>query len=106
MLWYKAWLDTRWRFLIGLALLVSIALGNALSYPWAQAIFEAARHGSARLDCGDDRPPACFIMNLGRGPKTGANRTRTPYIAFVLSKTKATLQPTASQATISLDKSC
>jgi hypothetical protein len=32
MLWYKAWLDTRWRFLIGLALLVVAACGIVYSY--------------------------------------------------------------------------
>ena len=26
MLWYKSWLETRWRFLIGLALLVAFFL--------------------------------------------------------------------------------
>jgi ABC-2 type transport system permease protein len=47
MLWYKAWLDTRWRFLIGLALIVCTALANALTYPTAQRIIsEAARNGS------------------------------------------------------------
>ncbi len=33
MLWYKAWLETRWRFLIGLALLVCSAAGIVLFYP-------------------------------------------------------------------------
>jgi hypothetical protein len=33
MLWYKAWLDTRWRFLIGLALLTLAAFGIVLYYP-------------------------------------------------------------------------
>jgi hypothetical protein len=45
MLWYKAWLDTRWRFLIGLALLVCTAVANALTYPLARTIIaEAARN--------------------------------------------------------------
>src|SRR5277367_5045964 len=67
MLWYKAWLDTRWRFLIGLALLVSIALGNALSCPWAQAIFEAARHGSASGTLADDINLAAQLSSSFRG---------------------------------------
>jgi ABC-2 type transport system permease protein len=46
MLWYKAWLDTRWRFLIGLALLICTALANALTYPTAVATLEAARNES------------------------------------------------------------
>jgi len=33
MLWYKAWLDTRWPFLIGLAILVVLACGNVFEYP-------------------------------------------------------------------------
>jgi len=33
MLWYKSWLDTRWRFLIGLALLMLAAGGIVLYYP-------------------------------------------------------------------------
>jgi ABC-2 type transport system permease protein len=37
MLWYKAWLDTRWRFLIFLVVLALAACGVALSYPRAHA---------------------------------------------------------------------
>jgi ABC-2 type transport system permease protein len=33
MLWYKAWLETRWRFLIGLAVLMCSAAGVVLAYP-------------------------------------------------------------------------
>src|SRR5262245_38655465 len=33
MLWYKAWLETRWRFLIGLALLVCSAAAVVFTYP-------------------------------------------------------------------------
>jgi hypothetical protein len=33
MLWYKSWLETRWRFLIGLALLMFSACGAVLYYP-------------------------------------------------------------------------
>ena len=33
MLWYKSWLDTRWRFLIGLALLLCSAAGTVFTYP-------------------------------------------------------------------------
>ena len=33
MLWYKAWLETRWRFLIGLALLALSAGSTVLMYP-------------------------------------------------------------------------
>jgi hypothetical protein len=33
MLWYKSWLDTRWRFLIGLGLLLCSAAGSVIAYP-------------------------------------------------------------------------
>jgi ABC-2 type transport system permease protein len=33
MLWYKSWLETRWRFLIGLALLIVLAAGTVFQYP-------------------------------------------------------------------------
>jgi hypothetical protein len=33
MLWYKSWLETRWRFLIGLALLMLSAVAAVLAYP-------------------------------------------------------------------------
>ena len=33
MLWYRAWLETRWRFVIGLALLMCSAVGFVLVYP-------------------------------------------------------------------------
>ena len=32
MLWYKSWLDTRWRFLIGFAVLLVVAAGNVVEY--------------------------------------------------------------------------
>jgi hypothetical protein len=33
MLWYKSWLETRWRFLIGFGLLLCSAVGSVLVYP-------------------------------------------------------------------------
>ncbi len=33
MLWYKSWLETRWRFLIALALLMCSSAATVLSYP-------------------------------------------------------------------------
>jgi len=33
MLWYKSWLDTRWRFGAGMAILVVAAAGSVLVYP-------------------------------------------------------------------------
>jgi hypothetical protein len=42
MLWHKAWIDTRWRFLIGLGVLICTVLGNALAFPSAHGILEVA----------------------------------------------------------------
>jgi hypothetical protein len=42
MLWYKAWLDTRWRFLTGLAVLLCTALANTLGYSSVPAILKTA----------------------------------------------------------------
>lgn len=33
MLWYKSWLETRWRFLVGLGLLLCAAAAAVLTYP-------------------------------------------------------------------------
>jgi hypothetical protein len=33
MLWDKAWVDTRWRFFLGLALLLVLACGSSLTFP-------------------------------------------------------------------------
>ena len=34
MLWYKSWLETRWRFLIGLFVLMCSAAGSVVAYPY------------------------------------------------------------------------
>jgi hypothetical protein len=39
MLWHKAWVDTRWRFLLGLVLLLVLACGSALSFPRVRDFF-------------------------------------------------------------------
>lgn len=43
MLWYKSWLETRWRFLIGLAILVVLAAGTVFGYPAVVKLLPAAR---------------------------------------------------------------
>jgi hypothetical protein len=48
MLWYKAWLDTRWRFLIGLALLTCTVLANVLSYASVPELLELAAHADPK----------------------------------------------------------
>ncbi len=42
MLWYKAWLETRWRFLIGLALLLVGACGVVVEYHAVQGLLPLA----------------------------------------------------------------
>jgi hypothetical protein len=42
MLWYKSWLETRWRFLIGLALLICSAAGTVLAYTQVVKLLPAA----------------------------------------------------------------
>lgn len=43
MLWYKSWLDTRWRFLIGFALLTLSAMGCVFGYPQVIRLLPTAR---------------------------------------------------------------
>jgi hypothetical protein len=42
MLWYKAWRDTRWRFLIGLLILIGTVLANVLAYPSVDSLLGIA----------------------------------------------------------------
>jgi hypothetical protein len=43
MLWYKAWLDTRWRFLVGLGVLVILACGTVYDYLAVERLMPMAR---------------------------------------------------------------
>ena len=43
MLWYKSWLDTRWRFLLGLALLLVFACGTVVSFSTVQELVRSVR---------------------------------------------------------------
>jgi hypothetical protein len=38
MLWYKSWLDTRWRFLLALVVLLVFACGTVMSFPMVQRL--------------------------------------------------------------------
>jgi hypothetical protein len=42
MLWYTSWLETRWRFLIGLVLLMCSAAGVVLAYPLVASLVPLA----------------------------------------------------------------
>jgi ABC-type transport system involved in multi-copper enzyme maturation permease subunit len=52
MLWYKAWLETRWRFLIGLALLMCSAVGTVLVYPRVMSLLPLVRPTNAGGEIG------------------------------------------------------
>ncbi len=43
MLWYKSWMETRWRFLIGLGLLMLSACGTVLAYPKVMSLMPLVR---------------------------------------------------------------
>jgi hypothetical protein len=43
MLWYKSWLETRWRFLIGLGVLLVMACGTVFDYLAVQKLMPLAR---------------------------------------------------------------
>jgi ABC-2 type transport system permease protein len=45
MLWYKAWRDTRWRFLIGLVILSATALGCVFAYPSVKGMLGVVIYG-------------------------------------------------------------
>jgi len=50
MLWYKSWLDTRWRFLLMLAALLVFACGTVMSYPTVQKLAAAVEPASVTAD--------------------------------------------------------
>jgi hypothetical protein len=63
MLWHKAWRDTRWRFAIGLVLLLGTALVNVLAYPAVPGILSAALQASQN---GPDAADLAAAVQLGR----------------------------------------
>jgi ABC-type transport system involved in multi-copper enzyme maturation permease subunit len=52
MLWHKAWLETRWRFVIGLVLLMMSACGTVLVYPRVLELLDTAPRISASGEIG------------------------------------------------------
>jgi len=52
MLWYKAWLETRWRFAIGLAILMVSACGLVFAYPQVARLMPLASTIEARGEIG------------------------------------------------------
>jgi ABC-2 type transport system permease protein len=53
MLWYKAWLDTRWRFIVGLILLTGSAAGIVFLYPRAMRLIAAMPMPNVSGDLGE-----------------------------------------------------
>ena len=73
MLWRKSWLETRWRFLIGLAVLVVAACGVVFDYPGVKSLMPLAQNIEATVDTS---------TMLGRLIKEGAELQST-YRGFV-----------------------
>src|SRR5256885_10365098 len=72
MLWYKAWLDTRWRFLVGLGLLLISACGVVFTYPQVARVLTV-------------EPSIDTSRELGRRIKEGIELSRT-YRGYVWSQ--------------------
>lgn len=67
MLWYKSWLETRWRFVIGLALLPLSAAGSVLLYPRFIQLLPLASQVDANDAIGRRVLEAAQIMSTYRG---------------------------------------
>ncbi len=67
MLWHKAWLETRWRFLIGLALLVCSACFVVLSYPVVQRLLSQLPNLDAGGDLGRQLRQQADLLATYRG---------------------------------------
>lgn len=48
MLWHKSWLETRWRFVIGMAITVCAAVAVVLTYPKVKELLPMLTPGDAR----------------------------------------------------------
>jgi hypothetical protein len=67
MLWYKSWLDTRWRFLLALGLLIVSVFGLVLSYPRLQALIPLAPAGNPGGELGKRLREALEVSRQFRG---------------------------------------
>jgi hypothetical protein len=50
MLWYKSWLDTRWRFVLALVVLLVLACGTVVSFPTVQKLVAAVDPATVTAD--------------------------------------------------------
>jgi hypothetical protein len=67
MLWYRSWLETRWRFIIGLALLPLSAAGSVLAYPRLAKLLPMASQFDANDALGRRVLEAAEVMSTYRG---------------------------------------
>jgi hypothetical protein len=72
MLWHKSWLETRWRFLIGFAVLLCSACGTVLVYPRVVALLPLV-------------PPTNTSGEIGRQIRDAVELSRT-YRGYVWSQ--------------------
>ena len=67
MLWYKSWLDTRWRFLIGFGVLLVMACGTVFDYLAVQKLMPMARSIDASSELGRRVKEAVELQREFRG---------------------------------------
>jgi len=67
MLWYKSWLETRWRFLIGLALLMCTAAAVVFAYPRVVKLLPMALTADVGSELGRRIREAAEIQGTYRG---------------------------------------
>jgi hypothetical protein len=67
MLWYKSWLDTRWRFFVALGLLSMSAAGIVLTYPRVLALLPLVPATDAGGPLGERIRAAALLAREFRG---------------------------------------
>lgn len=67
MLWYKSWLETRWRFLIGLGLLMLSACGAVFTYPQVMKLLPLASRVAVGGEIGRRIAEAADLARTYRG---------------------------------------
>jgi ABC-2 type transport system permease protein len=67
MLWYKSWLETRWRFLIGLAIVVLTAFTAVVAYPRVVALLPLVPTAQAGGELGRRIRESAALMHDYRG---------------------------------------
>src|SRR5262245_20253897 len=67
MLWHKAWLETRWRFAIGLVLLMFSACGTVLFYPRVIELLDATTQMRGSLEAGQGGASNAIAVQIREG---------------------------------------